>query len=86
MHVSFTPVTVAYYSYCVYLTPCNDCIFQAHFLHVINFLYNGSVLQMSSVINFSSWLRMAGSCDFGKLLTGCKLGSYFRQYRHFPNR
>ena len=52
---------IACYSHCVYLTPCNDCIFQAHFLHATDFLYKYSVLQMSSVINFSSQLRMAGS-------------------------
>ena len=65
---------------CVYLTPCNDCIFQAHFLHATNLLYRWSVLQMSSVINFSSQLRIADSCDFGKLLnTPCDKILYAHQ-------
>ena len=71
---------IACYSHCVYLTPCNDCVFQAHFLHATNFLYKCSVLQMSSVIIFSSYLRMADSCDFGKLLnTPCDKLLYARK-------
>ena len=34
-----------------------DCIFQAHFLHATDFLYKCSVLQLSSIINYSSLLR-----------------------------
>ena len=59
---------IACYSHCVYLTPCNDCTFQPHFLHAIKFLCECSVLYMSSVINFSSFLSMADSSAFGKLL------------------
>ena len=65
---------------CVFLTPYNDCFFQAHFLHATNFLCKFFVLQMSSVINFNSQLRMAGSCDIGKLLnTPCDKYLYARQ-------
>ena len=65
---------------CVYLTPSNDCIFQPYFLHATNLLYRWSVLQMSSVINFSSQLRIADSCDFGKLLnTPCDKILYAQQ-------
>ena len=59
------------HSHCVYLTPCIDCIFQAHFLHATNFLYKCSVLQMFSVINFRSSLRMADSGFWKALNTTC---------------
>ena len=67
---------IACYSHYVYLTPCNDCIFQTHFLHATDVLYKCSVLQVS----FSSQLRMSDSCDFGKLLnTPCDKLLYARQ-------
>ena len=59
---------IACYLHSVYLTPCNECIFQAHFLHAANLLYKCSALQISSVINFSNQLCMADCWDFGKLL------------------
>ena len=67
---------IACYLHYVYLTPCNDCIFQTHFLHATDVLYKCSVLQIS----FSSQLRMSDSCDFGKLLnTPCDKLLYARQ-------
>ena len=55
-------------------------MFQAHFLHATIFLFKCSVLQMSSVINFSSQQWIADPCVFWKLLnTPCDNLFYAQQ-------